>query len=73
MDLKPGIFSSDMSFMNKNVQINDIQDIKQLECLTRAHTILAKMIGKTSIEYSDHLLKAYHFAFKILYQAVDSG
>ena len=59
--------------MNKSVQINDIQDIKQLECLARAHTILAKMTGKTAFEYNDHLLKAYHFAFKILYQAVDSG
>ena len=36
---------------------NDFQDIKQLECMIRAHVILAQLVQPSSSEYKNYLLK----------------
>jgi hypothetical protein len=59
--------------INRSVNWNDLQDIKQLEGLVRAHTVLALMLGPSSPEYTGHLLKAYYSLHRLLWQAVENG
>ena len=51
----------------------DIQDIRQLEGLVRAHVVLAMMVGSASVDYESHLLKAHFSLTRILWQGVENG
>lgn len=63
----------DTFIYNRNINWIDMQDIKQLEGLTRAHVILAIMIGPGSSEYTNHLMKAYYSLSRLIWQAVENS
>jgi hypothetical protein len=52
---------------------NDLQDIRQLEGLVRAHVILAQMVGNSSPEYIGHILKAFYSLNRLIYQAIENA
>ena len=59
--------------LNKNLQVNDLTDIRQLECLVRANVINAQMIGRSTSAYNQYLIKSYCFLVKLLHQGVDNA
>ena len=59
--------------MNKNLNWNDFVDIKQLDCLIRSHTILARICGRVSFEYSNYLFKAYYSVTRLITQAIENA
>lgn len=67
---KDNIFETNV---NKSISLNDLQDIKQLECLIRAHTILALMVGKGSHEYKGHIIKAYYLLNRLFFQSTENA
>ncbi len=58
---------------NKELNWLDLQDIRQLEGLVRAHVLLAMMVGEGSSQFTDHLVKAYYSLSRLLWQAVENG
>lgn len=56
----------------KIINWNDFQDIKQLECLIRAHVILAQMVQPLSSEYVGYLLKAYYSLVRLITLATEN-
>jgi hypothetical protein len=67
------IIKIDCSTSTSDMQWSDIKDIKQLDCLTRAHIVLAQMSPNGRSIQKDHLLKAYYSAYRIIYQAVENA
>jgi hypothetical protein len=59
--------------VNKTLNWNDFVDIKQLDCLIRSHTILAKICGRVSFEYSNYLVKAYYSVTRLITQAIENA
>ena len=55
------------------MQLNDLTDIRQLECLIRANIINARMIGRSTVAYNQFLIKSYCFLTKLLQQGVDNA
>jgi hypothetical protein len=58
---------------SKVINWNEIQDIKQLECLMRSHVILAQMVQPSSLEYNDYLMKAYYSLFRLICLAMENS
>ncbi len=52
---------------------NDFQDIKQLECMIRAHVILAQLVQPSSSEYKNYLLKAYYSLNRLINQTIENA
>lgn len=52
---------------------DDLDDLKQLECLIRANTVLGQMSGRSSREHIDYALKAYYSAFRLIQVAIENG
>ena len=63
----------DVPLVNKHMHWNDLQDIKQLEGLIRAHVCLAQMVGTSSPDYVSHALKAYYSVIRLIFQAVENA
>ena len=59
--------------INKNILWNDLQDIKQLEGLIRAHIILAQMSSKSSFDYKDYIFKSYYSMIRLIFVSVDNA
>jgi hypothetical protein len=59
--------------INKNMLWNDLQDIKQLEGLIRAHIILAQMSEKSSYDYKDYIFKSYYSMTRLIYVSVNNA
>ncbi|XP_055083461.1 cilia- and flagella-associated protein 46 [Periophthalmus magnuspinnatus] len=45
--------------------VSDLRDVKSLDALIRAHTLLAVMAGRTSPEHQANLLRAYCFVIQM--------
>lgn len=70
---KENLFDIGQLDENRNTTWSDLQDIKQLECLIRANTILVLMTGQSSINYTGYLLKAYYSVVRLLHQAIENA
>lgn len=70
---KRDLFDVNMSSNRQEVNWDDFQDIKQLDCFIRAHTILAQMCGRSSSDYLNYLLKAYYSVIRIFYQSIENA
>ena len=55
------------------MQIKDLTDIRQLECLVRANVINARMLGQSTVLYNQQLIKAFCFLTKLLQQSIDNA
>ena len=50
---------------NVSLTVSDLHDVKQLEGLFRAHTLLAVISGRSSPQHKDHCISAYTFIMRI--------
>ena len=57
----------------KTINWNELQDIKQLECLMRSHVVLAQIMQPSSLEYNSYLMKAYYSLYRLICLAIDNS
>ena len=50
---------------NTSLTVGELKDVRQLEGLFRAHTLLAQVAGRASQHYTDYLLMAYAYLLRI--------
>ena len=58
---------------NKNLSLNDLTNVKQLEALCRAFTIIAHMTGRQSKDYVNYILSAHVCVTQLFIQAYESA
>jgi hypothetical protein len=63
----------EISISNKSMTWNDFIDIRQLDCLIRAHTVLAIISGRNSYDYTNYIFKAYNTVVRLISQATDNA
>ena len=71
--MKLKIKQIEFHYIGKHLSWNDLIEIKQLDCLIRAHTILAKISGRVSFDYVNNLFKAYYTVTRLLNQAIENA
>jgi len=49
-----------------SIKTDDITDVRQLETLFRIHVMLAQVAGRSSPHYTDYILLAYGFVYRVL-------
>ncbi|XP_056005172.1 cilia- and flagella-associated protein 46-like isoform X7 [Ostrea edulis] len=50
---------------NPSLTINDLDDVKQIDGLFRAHVLLAELAGRSSPDYKDYLLQAHAYLIRL--------
>ncbi|XP_054839221.1 cilia- and flagella-associated protein 46 [Eublepharis macularius] len=71
--LKPITKSPDDEDTNNGITFGDLRNIKQLEALFRAHTLMAVISGHGSPSHEQHCLMAYTFVIRLWQVALSSA
>nr|XP_022339451.1 cilia- and flagella-associated protein 46-like isoform X3 [Crassostrea virginica] len=50
---------------NPALTINDLEDVRQIDGLFRAHVLLAELAGRSSPDYKDYLLQAHAYLMRL--------
>lgn len=50
---------------NPALTINDLDDVRQIDGLFRAHILLAELAGRSSPDYNDYLIQAHTYLMRL--------
>lgn len=50
---------------NPALTINDLDDVRQIDGLFRAHVLLAELAGRSSPDYNDYLIQAHTYLMRL--------
>lgn len=50
---------------NPALTINDLDDVRQIDGLFRAHVLLAELAGRSSPDYKDYLIQAHTYLMRL--------
>lgn len=67
MYFKNTIFFTQIGVLPNNpaLTINDLDDVRQIDGLFRAHVLLAELAGRSSPDYKDYLIQAHTYLMRL--------